>query len=93
MTKAIVTRLESVNLRLWQEAIKFEKLRNLIDDLEVKCANLDPKEDDRYLERVTAQSKACEAMRKFSWELAGMDEKSQELTYLIDTIVDDIGDI
>ena len=92
MAKAIIRRLETLNLQLWREAIRFEKMHDLVDDLEIKCEDLEFKDDERFAERTAAKLKACTALRSLSWELAELDAKAQELAYAIDAIVDDLGD-
>ena len=93
MSKTIVRRLETLNTRLWRESIVFEKMNGMVSDLEVLCGDLSLKDDSRFPERVAAQSKACQALRNLSWELAQLESKTTDLAYAIDSIIDDIEEI
>lgn len=93
MTKSLVRRLETVNTQLWQSAIKFEKLRARVSDVETACGDLHIRYDENYQAKAALQAKIGKALRDLSWQMLLMDEKSQELANNIDAIVDDLEDL
>ena len=91
--KSVASKLESLNTRLWQEAIRFEKMRGLVDDLCAKTELINLKYDDNYPQRHAAQSRAEKKLRELSWGISDIESKLQEHAWFIDGIVGDLQEI
>ena len=93
MSKDLVRRMESLNTRLWQAAIKFEKMRDFAEDAEARCEGLRIADDEAWLANTAKQTEASNAMRKLSWKLGALEDAATELAYFVDEIVDKLEEI
>ena len=88
--KQAIVRTEGLGMKLWQEALRIEKLHQIADELADLSGDIVIKYDDQFQRKNAAQREAAANLRKLSFSLTEIDGQLQELAWSLDEIVSNL---
>ena len=86
--KRIASKLEGLSTKLWQEAMRVERLSALTGDIAVESEDIPIKYDDDFARKSREKSSAEARLRDISFKLSGIDAELQELALSVEEAFD-----
>lgn len=91
--RRVSSRLDSLSTRLWQEAIRLEKLHDQVDDCLAECEAIEPPRAIDYETAVAAITEAAKRLRAVSWTLSQADGALQEAAQTVQEAQDYVDEL